>query len=233
MGRGSHAAAQLVDEQAHRGRIAREVVVQGLAAEIAGTTEADHTGADERGVIAGAVESILATLAEGGEGETVVLGSRAAEDDTGAIVEQQVGSIDGGNGALAGDVAIGGLQGDEGVGHVDVVPVTGYGLAARIGNELFQVGNTAHLAKHVDAATQQVVLGTRLKGLLEELHQPDGVDLRQKLLDEGQLIGPRYEAVAIVEVGVDFAHERGGSDVAIGNLILQATDDLFLGTRNL
>ena len=170
MGGACHAGTHLIDQQAHRGRVAGEIMAQRLAREVACTAEADDAWGDDAREVVEAVEAVLSALAEGRERQTVVLGIATTEDDAGAVVEAQVGGPDLGDGRLADDV-VGRLQHDQLVGHVGEVPVTLNGLLAVGGDEQAQVVLVGHLLHHLVAATQQEVLWTALEGLLDERQQ--------------------------------------------------------------
>ena len=104
MGRACHTRTQFVDQQADRGRIACQVVVERLTAEVAGTTQADDARSHNRGVVAGAVEAILSSLTEGGKRHTVVFRISTTEDDAGSVIEPYVRSTNLWDGLFADDM---------------------------------------------------------------------------------------------------------------------------------
>ena len=65
MGRAGNAGTQFVDEQTHGGGVTSQVVAQGFAREVAGTTQADDARADNTGEVMEAVNAVLSALAEG------------------------------------------------------------------------------------------------------------------------------------------------------------------------
>ena len=162
-----------------------------------------------------------------------MLGVGLSEDDAGAIVEPHIGGSDGGDGLFADNVSI--LRCGErrqGFGHVDVLPVAGHRLTAAVADELQQVVLAGNLQGHLFlAAAQQVVLGPRLEGRTDELQHGEGVDGGQELLKQPQLVGPRYQAVAVIVVGIDFIHEAGRAHIVrTGHLVAHRTEQRLLGT---
>ena len=234
MGRAGNAGTQFVDEQAHGSGVTRQVVAQGFAREVAGTTQADDARTDDTGEVMEAVDAVLSALAEGRERQTVVVGVAATENDAGTIVEAHVGSANLGNRCLADDM-IGRFERRQLVGHVNLMPVTVDGLLTIGRDEQTQVVLIGNLLLHLIAATQQEVLGARLEGLLYELQQRQRVDGGQETLHEPQLLVAGDEAVALVVVGINFVHQTDGAYVTAGirHLVTHGAEHGLLGTGNL